>query len=94
MPPRQPTGDPGVEGAEATPGAWLEKRRNEMTTTESSNGRIRINVSTSVKGVVTCEYTVEVGDASQEQMDERVQIGWTTVDSMELEKAKRFPIAA
>jgi len=63
--------------------------------TENSNGRIRINVSTSVKGVVTCEFTVEVGDASQEQMDERIKIAWESVDIMNTDKAERFsPVPA
>jgi len=61
-----------------------------MLATEGSNGRIRINVSTSVKGIVTCEYTVEVGDASQEQMDARIEIAWDSVDKMEIYKRQRF----
>ena len=61
-----------------------------MTTTDSANGRVRINVSTSVKGIVTCEYTIEVGDASQDQMDERMLIAWTSVDKMDKYKHQRF----
>ncbi len=61
-----------------------------MTMTDSANGRIRINVSTSVKGIVTCEYTVEVGDASQDQMVERMVIAWTSVDKMDAYKHQRF----
>ena len=61
-----------------------------MVMTDSANGRIRINVSTSVKGVVTCEFTVEVGDASQEQMNERIKAAWDSVDMMSSEKAERF----
>lgn len=62
-----------------------------MTTTDGSNGRVRINSSTSVKGVVTCEFTVEVGDATEEQMAEKVEIAWETHDLMASEKAERYP---
>ena len=60
-----------------------------MTMTENSNGRIRINVSQSVKGVETVEFTIEVGDATDEEMCNRKEMAWFTVDRMREERDSR-----
>lgn len=60
-----------------------------MTITDSANGRIRINVSQSVKGVETVEFTVEVGDATNVEMTERLHVAWVAVDKMRVERGFR-----
>lgn len=91
MPSRQPTGDPGVEGAEATPGGMAQSSRERRRAMTTPTKRVRINVSTSVKGVKTYDVTVEL---TAEQSDGDLELEWQTIevsDVLVAELDQRYP---
>ncbi len=54
-----------------------------------TTGRVRINISESVKGVQTVDFTVEVGDDANADMKYREEIAWASVDRMLAERDNR-----